>query len=270
MLCYIVSAMGRVIPNLRLFLTLISLSLLITILDLTKVLNLPKSFLSYVTNPISFGLYQTNKNILNQFSFMFSARLAARENKALKEQLGQLFAENAQLRKKLAETESMLSQENHLDPKTYNLIPARPIGIQRYLKIDKGSKDGIKVGEAVVISDNYVGKIVQVSEKSSNIQLTSDPDSKVAAFSQGLEGKAKGVLKGQFGSEMMFDKILHEEIIKIGDLVYSEGTEGFLPRGLILGKVIQVLERENEVFKQAKVQPNFDIRDLELVFAIEE
>ena len=66
------------------------------------------------------------------------------------------------------------------------------------------------------------------------------------------------------------DKILHEEKIAVGDLVYSEGTEGFLPRGLILGKVTEVLERATQVFKQAKVKSVFDIRDLELVFVISE
>ena len=115
-----------------------------------------------------------------------------------------------------------------------------------------------------------MGKIISVSERASNVQLMADPDSKVAAFSQGLEGKAKGVLIGQFGSEILFDKILHEEKINVGDLVYSEGTEGFLPRGLILGRVTKVLERENEIFKQAKVQPNFNISDLDLVFVIQE
>jgi len=63
---------------------------------------------------------------------------------------------------------------------------------------------------------------------------------------------------------------LHEEKITEGDLVYSEGTEGFLPRGLILGRVTQVRELQNEVFKQAKIKPIFDVRDLELVFLIQE
>lgn len=262
--------MIRVIPNLRLFLLLIFLSLLILLLDLSHVLSLPKRLISFITNPLSFGLYQTNKNISQQFNFIFNLRSAAKENKALKEQLGQLLSENAKLRKSLAESEALVSQQIHLDPKTYNLVAARPIGLGRYLKIDKGLDFGIRVGEALVFNDNYIGKIVTVSERSANVQLLSDPDSKVAAFSQGLEGKARGILKGEFGSDILLDKILHEEKISAGDLVYSEGTEGFLPRGLILGKVTQVIGAENEVFKQAKVQPNFDISDLEVVFVIKE
>lgn len=262
--------MGKVIPNLGTFLLLIFLSLTLFGLDLLNFLNIPQSLLFYITNPISFGIYRTHQNTYKQFNFVFQARFAAQENKALQEQLGQLLSENANLKRKLLETEAILDQEYHLDPRTYNLIAARPIGLSRFLKIDKGANAGFKLGQAVVFKDNYLGKIVQVSPNSSNVQLLEDPDSKVAAFSLGMMGRAKGILKGQFGTEALLDKILHEEKIKIGDLVYSEGTEGFLARGLILGKVTQVLDRPNEVFKQAKVKAVFDIRDLELVFVIQE
>lgn len=262
--------MSKIIPDLKILLILISFSLLIFILDSLKLLNLPKQALFYITNPISFGIYNTNRNIGKQFYFIFAARFAAQENKALKEQVGQLFAENASLRKQLAETQALVSQSKALDPDTYNLVAARPIGLGRYLKIDKGSASGIQAGQAVVFEDNFIGKVLAVSAQSSSIQLLTDPETKVAAFSQNKEGKAKGVLAGQFGTEVLLNKILHEEKVAIGDLVYSEGLEGFLPRGLILGKVTQVIDQENQVFKQAKVQPIFDIRDLDLVFVMVE
>ncbi len=266
----LIGIMSKVVPNIKLFLILIFFSLIIFGLDIVNLLNLPKQLIYYITNPVSFGIYNTSKNIGQQFYFVFEARFAAQESKALKSQIGQLLSENAELRKKLAETEVLVSQGKHLDPGTYNLLPARPIGLGRYLKIDKGTSAGIKVGQAVVFEDNFVGKVVAVSPAVSNIQLLGDPDSKISAFSQNKEGKAKGVLIGQFGTDILMDKILHEEKIDVGDLVYSEGLEGFLPRGLILGRVTQVLERENEVFKQAKVQPVFDVKDLDLVFVIQE
>lgn len=262
--------MDKVIPDLKVLLILIFFSLVVFLLDTAKLLNLPKQFAFYITNPISFGIYNTNRIVNKQLYFLFLARKAAQENNALKDQVGQLLSENANLRKALAETEALVSQELTLDPRTYNLLPLRPIGLGRYLKIDKGSLAKLSAGQAVIFKDNYVGKVVSVSEGASNVLLLTDPDSKVAAFSQNREGKGKGVLIGQFGTELLLDKVLHEEKVSEGDLVYSEGTEGFLPRGLILGRVSQVLEQENSVFKQAKVVPIFDIRDLELVFVIQE
>lgn len=269
--CYIVPVfMDKIIPDLKIFLTVIFISLLLSLLDLAHFLTLPKSLVFYITNPISFGLYTTNQNIGRQFYFIFQARFAAQENRALKEQLAQLISENANLRKQVVEKEVFLSQEDYLSFETYNLQAARPIGLGRYLKIDKGSNSGVKIGNAAVFKDNYIGKVKAVGDESAQIQLLGDPDSKVAVFSQGLMGRAKGVLIGQFGTEILMDKILHEEKIAAGDLVYSEGTEGNLPRGLVLGKITEVLERRSEVFKQAKVTPIFNIRDLDLIFIIKE
>lgn len=260
--------MGKVIPHLQLFLLLSLISIVVFGIDKINLLTLPKSLIYQITNPISFSLYRAKQVVSKQFHFIASARFAAQENKAKQEQIGQLISENADLRRKLAETESMLEQQNTIDPKKYNLTPARPIGLDRYLKIDKGSKDGVKLNQAVVFKDNYIGQVASVTQGQANVRLLADPDSKLAAFSFGKEGKAKGILRGQFGVEMILEKILHEEKISSGDLVYSEGTEGFLPRGLIVGRVGEVLAKENEVFKQAKINPIFDIRDLELVFVI--
>lgn len=239
-------------------------------LNFTPFLDFPKKIASYITNPISFGLYNSYQGVRSQLYFVFASRFVARENKTLKEQLGTLLFENTTLKKRLSEVQSQLEQFEFISPTTYNLVPARPVGLGRFLKIDKGSGDGIRVGQAVMFKDNFVGRIKETSLKSSTVLLMQDPDSKIASFTQGGGGRAKGVVVGQFGTESLMDKILHEEIIEIGDMVYSEGTEGFLPRGLILGKVSEVLERKNEVFKQAKVKPVFDIRDLELVFVIVE
>lgn len=260
--------MAKLIPDLKLFLLLILASFLIFFLDQAKFLSLPKAGLSYLTTPLQYGFYKTGQAAQNQFGFIFSARFAAKENKALQKQLGELISENASLRTQLIEAKAQVEQNTYLDPKTYKTVAARPIGLSRYLNIDKGTKDGIKLNQAVVFQNNFLGQIKNVGEKTASILLSTDPDSKIASFSINKEGKAKGIIIGQFGSEILMDKILHGEKISAGDLVYSEGLEGFLPRGLVLGQVKEVLTRENEVFKQAKVKPIFDLRDLDVVFVI--
>ncbi len=262
--------MGKILPNVNLFFLYLVIAVLIGLLDWYKLLALPRQWVYALTNPISFSLYHTKQSASRQLHFIFAARFASQENKALQEQIGQLISENASLRTKLSETEAQLEQQQSLDPRTYQLVSARPIGLVEGLKIDKGSKDGIKPGLAVIFKDNYLGRIKSVSQSQSVVQFLSDPEAKLAVFSVGKEGKAKGLLRGQFGTEMLMDKILHEEVVSVDDLVYSEGTEGFLPRGLIIGRVSEVIEKPNEVFKSAKVKPVFDVRDLELVFIIQE
>lgn len=236
--------------------------------DSFNLLRFPKSLLQNLTLPVEYGLYRSGVSVSNQFRFIFLARMAAKENKALRVQMATLLTENADLRRKLSETENIVDTYNQLNPQTFDLLPARVISGGRYLTIDRGSDDGVAVDEAVVYKDNYIGIVKAVSPKSSRILLVEDPDSKVAVFSQGNEGRAKGILQGQFGSEVLMDKILHQESIEVGDLVYSEGIEGKLPRGLVMGRVKEVLARQNEVFKQAKVEPLFQNFDLDVVFVM--
>lgn len=252
----------------KIFLTLIILSILIFALDNLKLLNSSKAFLQNITIPLQYGTYKTGQNLYKQFEVVILSRRAAQENKALTEQIAQILSENANLRRKLAEAEGFLAQEKALNPQTFKTLGARPIGVSRFLRIDKGSIDNLKEGQVVVYKDNFIGLLKTVSPSTSETILAADPNSKIAAFVSNKNGKARGVLAGEFGSEMLLDKILHQEPIEKGDLVYTEGTELNLPKGLVIGQVVEILERPNEVFKQAKVKPLFDITNLEVVFVI--
>jgi len=254
--------------DIKTYLLLLFISVIIFVIDTIGILNLPKSVIQTVTIPIQYGLYRSYLTVGNQFQFMFSARRAAQEQKALNEQMAIILSENTQLKKKVAELDGQLQQQNSLNPQEFNLTAARPIGISRFLIIDKGTDDGLAVSQAVIYKDNYIGKIKEVSSKKSKVLLSSDPDSKISAYGASETGKAKGLLVGQFGSETLLDKILHQEPVKIGDLVYTEGTEEEIPRGLVLGKVEELIVKDNEVFKQAKVKPIFEANSLDIVFVV--
>ena len=260
--------LSKVFADSKVFFTLLIIAIILLVFDNFGFLNLPKRGLQYITVPIQFGLFRSTQELGNQFSFIFLARKSFQENKALTQQLAQVLSENANLRRSLSETQGFLLEQKALDPQVYTTVPARPVSLSRYLMIDKGSDSGIKVGQPVVYKDTLLGVIKQVSPGESQVILTTDPDSKIAAFSSNNSGKAQGVLLGQFGSNMLMDQILHKEPVSVGDLVYTAGTEGNLPRGLVLGTVSTVLDNPNQIFKQAIVSPLFNIADLDIMFVI--
>lgn len=260
--------MKALLVDLKLFLFLALICGTILIVDKIGFFEFPLKIVQSITIPIQYGFYKTGQNFLSQFNFIFQARSSYQENLALKKQLSEVINDKAILSKKIKETEDLVDQYNKLNPETYDFLPARVISSGRFLTLDKGSSDGLKGSESVVFKDNYIGKIQNISPKISQVLLVTDPQSKIAVFSQGSFGRSKGIIQGQFGSELLMDKILHQEVISKDDIVYSEGTEGLLPKGLIIGKVVEVLERPNEVFKQAKVEPVFNAVDLDNVFII--
>lgn len=261
--------MQSALLNVKLLLILIFTSVFLFLFDYLNYLNFPKTLAQTITVPVQYGFYQSGMVIGRQFAFIPASRHASLENLAMKKQLGEILVENASIRKQLIEAQALVDQQNSLSLQTYDLKAAEVIGTGRNLLINKGSLDGVNTGQIIVFKDNYIGKIQQVDPKTAKIMMTQDPDSKIAVYSQAVTGRARGILLGQFGSDLLMDKILHQEAVSVGDLVYSEGTEGELPRGLIMGKVTEVLERENQVFKQAKVEPVINTGDLDVVFVME-
>lgn len=258
------------LEDIRRFSFFLGAALIIGFFDLRGYLDSPKALLESLTTPIQYGLYKSYNKVTSELGFIINARTASQEKKALVDQLAQILSENANLRRKLAEKESQLLQEQSINPNTFETIAAHPISYSRYLKIDKGADSGIKIGQAIVFKDNLIGAVLRVTPKQSEVRLIFDPDSKVAAFVTSDKGRARGILLGQFGSEMLMDKILHSETVNNGDLVYSEGTEGDFPRGLILGVVTKVSENPTQIFKAARVKSVLDIGSLDLVFAIKD
>ncbi len=254
--------------ELRIFAICIILSAIIFGFDSVNLLSLPKSAIQYITSPIQYGFYRSGATVGDQFEIISLQRRASQENKALREQLASLLSENSGLRTKLSEIESLIDQQQSLNPLTFKTVATRPVGLSRYMLLDRGSNDGISAGMAVVYKNNLVGVVKEVTANKSSVILTSDPDSKISAVISNVDGRAKGLVYGQFGAQILLDRVLHKEPLGVGDIVYTEGTEGQLPRGLVLGSVTEIIGQDNEIFKQAKIDPGFDLTDLTVVFVI--
>lgn len=261
--------MKELLIDAKLITVLSLICLLLIFFDKLNFLYYPKLATQTITVPIQYGLFQSTQVIGRQLSFIATARLAASENIALKKQLAETLLEKIKFEREIKEIRDISEQNRTLDPTIFSLTPARIIGIGRYLTLDIGLDKQVAVSQVVLFKDQYIGMIRSVSAKTSQVLLPSDPDSKIAVFSQNKSGRGKGILQGQFGAEMLIDKILHQEPIEVGDIVYSEGLGNSLPRGLVIGIVSEIFTRENEVFKQAKVKPIITIDTLNLVFVME-
>ncbi|MFH0937435.1 MAG: hypothetical protein V1808_04025, partial [Candidatus Daviesbacteria bacterium] len=123
--------MKALTSNPRLLSFLIFVSLFLVLLDSINFLSLPKLLVQTITAPIQFGFYTSGKAVGQKLEFIALARQAALENHALRKQMGELLVENSTLRKKLSETENLVESYNKLNPLTFDLLPARVLGISR-------------------------------------------------------------------------------------------------------------------------------------------
>ena len=203
--------------------------------------------------------------------------------------LTELKKENQMLLKKLTDSSLLESENKALSdqfetsyPSSHNLLPAKVVGSPgfipgvsepSYLILDKGAKDGVNIGKAVVSEANLVGKVILTKANISKVQLITDKASSFTARSVSYDDgrEAAGIVRGE-GLSLVFGNILLSEVLKPGDIVLTKGdvTEegsGFLPN-LIVGTIVSVDKKSSDLFQKAKLESPIDFSQLSDVFII--
>lgn len=101
--------------------------------------------------------------------------------------------------------------------------------------IDRGSRDGVESGMAVVTPDGIVGKVVEAYPTASLVLLVTDPTFAAGVVSQ--KNHVSGTLKGQGHGTCMVDYIQNEQKVDVGEWFYTSGFDRVFPRGFPVGQV---------------------------------
>ena len=168
-----------------------------------------------------FGLYSNSKKLekeLNEYrSQKISLDILKFENQKFRQQLDDY----------LISTEIVFSK----------IIIDNKSPFLRSIVINKGSRDGIKSGMAVLDQQYLVGKVIEVNFGTSRVLLLSDINSNIPiTISPGnllaiATGTGKDQAKVNFLKKTYFDKITNDS------LVYSSGTGGLIKSGVPIGRI---------------------------------
>ena len=188
-----------------------------------------------------------------------------------------LKSQNLSLTKQLVDQNKLIGDNKALrdqfqtaDPKSQNLLPADVIGapgfmpgfsVPESLILNRGENDGVKLGDAVVYQNNLVGRVTQVLANSSNVTLVTNSSSQFIA--QTSETKARGVVKGEGGGELILDNVVLSDNLKTGDFVLSG-----ISSDIIVGKITAVSKNPSDLFQKAEVKSLVDFNKLTKVFVV--
>ncbi len=105
----------------------------------------------------------------------------------------------------------------------------------RSIIINKGSKDNIKLGMAVLDDEYLVGKVIEVNYTTSRVLLLSDLNSKipVSIEPEGYQSILSG--SGKDDGEIQYSK--EETKLNVGDIVYTSGSGALFKSGIPIGKI---------------------------------
>lgn len=185
------------------------------------------------------ALQKENRNLRNQ-------QVA---NAQALQQMQQLSAENAQLRKLMAATERV-PVKSVMSEILYDARDA----FTRKIVLDRGTQHGVAAGQPVIDDIGVVGQVTRVFPFSSEVTLLTDKDQAipVQVVRSGLRSIAYG--KGHSGSlDLRFMPANAD--IRNGDLLVTSGIDGVYPAGLAVAKVVQVESKSSDAFARILCQP---------------
>lgn len=152
----------------------------------------------------------------------------------------------------------------------FSAVTARVIGqniekIDQTILIDRGTEDGIKIGQPVIVGDGMlIGKIVKTEKGMSIVRLINDNQSKVAATVLNME-KSLGIVEGGYGLSVKMNFIPRNETLRIGDQIVTSGLEDLIPRGLLIGSITAIENETYRPFQAALLAPGTDLSKLSLI-----
>lgn len=155
-------------------------------------------------------------------------------------------------------------------------LPAQVVGRDgvpwfRTLTLDKGERDGVRLGAAVISATGVVGRVFATGPHAARVQLLLDRDSGAAAIIE--RSRVSGVVSGSVashdsGSEDLALKYVPERADVVpGDVVVTSGLDRIYPKGLVIGRV-RVVGDVTGLFRDVRVEPSARFARLEEVLVL--
>lgn len=239
--------------------------------DLGPTWNSAEQFVIEITAPLQKLIKQTTKSTEELWLNYFRLVDVHHENTQLKNEIHELKMANSRYRELLAtqgRLEELLQFKQTINRPVLaaQVIGLDPTGWFKSVIIDKGKWAGLRLDMPVVNAFGVVGRVVSVSSNYAKVLLIIDQNSAVDCLVQ--RSRDRGMLKGLMSEICKLDYVAKSNDITVGDIVVTSGLGGVFPKGLPVGRILDVKEISGELFKDIKIRTAVDFSKLEEVLVI--
>ena len=196
-----------------------------------------------------------------------------KENRMLKQRIAELQEENTRAREVKLAFDRLRQLLQFREKNSPSMIGAEVIGQDpsswfKSVTIDKGERDGVKKGMAVISPAGVIGQVLKTAPHYTTVLLITDYNSAVDSIVQ--RTRAKAIVEGKGENRCQLKYLLRTEEVAVGDVVVTSGLAGNFPKGLMVGEIKKVDKKGHGVFQYAELAPSVDLAKLEEVFVIME
>jgi len=230
--------------------------------------------------PLQEAVTDATRPIGNFLSGLANLPSLAEDNRQLREDLAAALTRvesTAFQAQQLRDLEDLLGLRDDLDPQG---VPAVVVasGVSNFdwtVTINRGSDDGIAVDMPVVAgaadAARLVGKVIEVTPLSAEVQLIIDRDSHVFATLD--TSRETGLVIGQGDQDLVMEDVDTTIEIAGDENVFTQGYEvngqpGVYPQGILIGQVSRVSPSSNSLQTGLTIRPAVDFSNLDFVLVL--
>lgn len=192
--------------------------------------------------------------------------------------MNQLQESNATLSQMVVELEEYRQEANRLesliglhDAYGFTSVAARVTGYSsdsynRIITIDVGSASGVTEGLPVMGTTGVIGQVISVSTYSSQVRLLNDAQSGVAVMLQ--SSRSEGILSGSVEGVLYLEGVDEGVEVTEGEAVITSGLGGGYFRGLVIGTVSKVEQRQGDATRTIVITPNASFDNISEVLVV--
>lgn len=138
------------------------------------------------------------------------------------------------------------------------------------MTINKGKKDGVDIGMAVVVGEGLVGKVINITNYTATIKLitSNDNNNKISIKIKYGETYIYKVLEIE-NKQLVINGIDNSIDLKKDDKVITSGLSDIYPSGILIGNIEKIESDKYGVSKRAYVKSQVDFDNLRFVSVLE-
>lgn len=247
--------------------------LAVILLILVVFLPFGPSWITDTTAPIRGGAVGAARQVEQYWSWIGDVQRLSQQQDELAAERNKLLAELTKLQAIERENQALRQQLSLGKKVDQSLTLAKSAGIiergnEKYLLITSGSADGVKVGQIALANQVLVGKVKEVEEHSSIIEMPQTSNSIIPVVIRRDDEVTKGVVRASFNLTARIDQVLPDEKLQKGDTIITSGEGGTYPPDIVVGKVGEVEKSDQQVFQSASISIPWEITELETIFII--
>jgi rod shape-determining protein MreC len=229
---------------------------------------------SRLVAPLELGLSRVTASVGHLFGTVQHAGDLAAQNETYRDEIDRLQAAVVQMRELEVENHDLrellgLRERAGLGSLlSVDVIARDPLGPVQAVTIDRGSGDGVQANMPVITWKGLIGRVVEVQPTSAKVLLITDVNSAVSVRIQDPASRATGVVRGVGDGRLLLQYVPRTDLLRTDDIAITSGIGGIFPPGVLVGRVLQVRQRDVEVFQEALVEPAADMRNLERLYVL--